>query len=82
MFCPFGQDHTRQNKGKWMENVPFRGAANTVWSVLASVAVFLKCDRSKLHAGPKYTDFPFRIFRWKLKKWTLNSGNSIVGETT
>jgi hypothetical protein len=34
-----------------------RSAGNHVWSVLQSFVVFLKCDRSKLQDGPKYTDF-------------------------
>jgi hypothetical protein len=50
MFCPcFGQNRKRQNKGKWKEDVLFRDAASTVWNVLPSVVVFLKCNRSKLH---------------------------------
>jgi hypothetical protein len=62
-LCPsFGQNCTRQNKDNLKENVPFSDGANTVWSVLLSFMVFVKCERSELHAGTKYTDFSLR--RW------------------
>jgi hypothetical protein len=58
-WLSFCQNHMCQKKGKYTENISFRDAANIVWRVLTSVVVFLKSDRSKSHAGPKYMNLSY-----------------------
>jgi hypothetical protein len=60
MFCPsFGQNSTRQNKGKWAPNVLFRGAINTVCRGILEMQQVQITRWSKLH-GPPIISFSYQ----------------------
>jgi hypothetical protein len=53
----FGQNYTPHIEDNYTENVSFKDAAGTVYSVNLSVVALLKCGSFRLKDGQKYLHF-------------------------